>query len=545
MSARLEPLEVRRLLSTIAGTVFDDADSSGTFDVGETGIENRTVYLDDDNDGTKDAGETSVLTASDGTYIFLGLSAGTYHVRQVVPFGFDQTIPTGDDGYDIFLVDGQDVENTDFGTVAVPVITGSIAGTVYDDADGDGTLDVGELGASGRTVYLDTDNDGTLDGDETFTTTDVDGTYMFDLLEIKAYKVRTVLPDNTWRQTLPASNAALTVTLTDGSRDQTGKDFLTTNKAIGTFSGTVFNDKNRNGVKDSGENGLSGIVVFLDTNDNGVADVGELTRTTNGSGAYSFANIDAGDYIVRQTLQTNWVQTLPVGNGTARNVTIARDDNLTGEDFGQDAIPGRILGTVFDDFDSDGVRDTGEPGLSGFQVFIDTDKDGNLDTGETTVLTDKNGNYRFVNIDPGSYRVRVVLKNGYRFTTASFIDTTLAAAQDVTGQLFGLSNRSTISGSVFSDANTSRTRDVGEVGLRGWKIYIDANNNARFDAGESFVTTDANGDFSFKNFVAGTYIIRAVQQSKYKLTTPKVGYYTANLTSSASTTGLLFGQKLV
>ena len=48
--------------------------------------------------------------------------------------------------------------------------TSSIAGTVYDDADGSGTLTAGDSAKGGVTVFLDTDDDGNLDAGETSTT---------------------------------------------------------------------------------------------------------------------------------------------------------------------------------------------------------------------------------------------------------------------------------------------------------------------------------------------------------------------------------------
>ncbi|HQU43745.1 MAG TPA: peptidylprolyl isomerase, partial [Pirellulales bacterium] len=48
----------------------------------------------------------------------------------------------------------------------------SIDGTVFSDTNGNGTLDSGEQGVSGRTVYIDANNNGVLDSGETSTTTD-------------------------------------------------------------------------------------------------------------------------------------------------------------------------------------------------------------------------------------------------------------------------------------------------------------------------------------------------------------------------------------
>lgn len=60
---------------TIGGTVYDDADGSGTKGSSEAGLSNWRVYLDADNDGVFDSGEKSVLSSSAGAYQFTGLAA--------------------------------------------------------------------------------------------------------------------------------------------------------------------------------------------------------------------------------------------------------------------------------------------------------------------------------------------------------------------------------------------------------------------------------------------------------------------------------------
>jgi len=75
-----------------------------------------------------------------------------------------------------------------------------------------------------------------------------------------------------------------------------------------TIGDRVFVDANNNNIFDAGEgrNGVT-LTLFADTNNNGVLDIGTdvqlLTTTTAGTGAaigsYSFANLSAGNYIVR------------------------------------------------------------------------------------------------------------------------------------------------------------------------------------------------------------------------------------------------------
>src|SRR5439155_9084517 len=65
--------------------------------------------------------------------------------------------------------------------------------------------------------------------------------------------------------------------------------------------------------------------------------------------------------------------------------------------------PGSISGTKFEDRNSNGIQDAGEPGFGGFTIFIDRNGNGMLDTGEPSTVTAANGSYRFdsTNVDNG------------------------------------------------------------------------------------------------------------------------------------------------
>src|SRR4051812_12943202 len=54
-----------------------------------------------------------------------------------------------------------------------------------------------------------------------------------------------------------------------------------------------------------------------------------------------------------------------------------------------------------------------------------------------------------------------------------------------------------ISGSEFNDYNNNGVREVTEPGISGVTLFLDANNNGVFDAGEQATTSDSFGNFSF------------------------------------------------
>jgi uncharacterized delta-60 repeat protein len=88
----------------------------------------------------------------------------------------------------------------------------SIAGAVFNDANGNGVRDAGEAGLGGRTVWIDLDNDKIVDSNETTTTTDASGNYKLSNLAAGTYKVRQLLPGG-WAQTTPANGYGINVTI--------------------------------------------------------------------------------------------------------------------------------------------------------------------------------------------------------------------------------------------------------------------------------------------------------------------------------------------
>jgi len=154
--------------------------------------------------------------------------------------------------------------------------------------------------------------------------------------------------------------------------------------------------------------------------------------------------------------------------------------------------------------------------------------------GSTTITTDASGKGAFTASLP------VTVLNGQAIT---------ATTTDAAGNTSEFSKAikcagvaaALISGSVFNDANANAKRDAGEPGLSNVRVYIDANNNGTLDAGELSVLSDSNGNWSFKNLLPGSYIVRVVAQSGLKLTTASP--LTVTLAAGETLTGKLFGEK--
>jgi predicted outer membrane repeat protein len=267
------------------------------------------------------------------------------------------------------------------------------------------------------------------------------------------------------------------------------------NQALpGMIRGEKWNDLNANGVKDAGEPGLPGWTIYLDTNTNGSFDFDELSTTTDADGNYLFSAVQPGTYIVGEVNQTGWQQTFP-GRGVVRTVTVHSLDDISGIDFGNHARPGSINGQKWNDLNGDGVKEAGEPGLSGWTIYLDSNFNGNLEPGERSTTTDVDGYYSFTNLIPGVYAVTEVSQAGWeQIFPGLFANRTVMVdpGQDVFGIDFG--NRAlpgTIRGQKWNDVNANGVKDVGEPGLAGWTIYLDKNGNGIFDSITGVVEPDS------------------------------------------------------
>jgi hypothetical protein len=322
-------------LGSIAGTVFNDANGNAVKDPGESGL--GGIYSDANNNSMLDSGELKITSDGSGNYKFSNLTVGSYKIRQVLQSGWIQTTPANNYGHTITLASGQNVAARDFGTKLNSGSTASIAGTVFNDLNGNGAKDSGEGGLASRTVYIDLDNDSIFDANEKSTATDSLGNYIFSNLGAGSYKVREVVPQG-WKQTAPANNYGWTITLAS-AQHLTGKNFaVQATSAGGKISGTIFNDLDGDGIKDSNEVGVgAGWTVYIDLDNDSVLDSNEVRTTTDSSGNWTLSGLAAGTYKVRQVLQTGWKQTTP-SNNYGLNVTLSTNQSVSGKLFGSKKI---------------------------------------------------------------------------------------------------------------------------------------------------------------------------------------------------------------
>jgi len=537
--AALETLESRRLLASIAGNVFNDANNNLVKDTGEANLAGRTVYVDVNNSRTPDAAEPGATTDASGNYKISNLPAGHHLVRQVLPAGWSQTTPTRGYANHVDVTATQAVTGRNFGarSIVVDPKTASIAGVAFEDSDADGVKDAGETGLYAFAIYVDLDNDKRYDPEtEPFAESFAGGEYLFSNLAAGTYRLR-LLVDSDWTQTLPAANATMQLTVGVGQH-LTGRNFGAREiSALNTASvgGTIFNDVNGNAVRDAGEAGLPGRLVFADKNNNGIWDylTDEPLAETDDAGVYRIEDLAAGSYVIRQDAYSGWARTNPGGGGLA--VTLVNRQNVIGKHLGSRKISPAdrsISGKVFNDKDKDGVLDVGETGQAGVRLYLDLDRYRPQDPLDPVAVTDSAGNYTFAGLGADTYLVRAFTSNRSLYFAAPFSPNAQLSvsvlAGNATGRNFALRTLG-ITGRVWVDTDNDNVKDAGETALSGWRVFSDTNKNGVWETGESSTLTDSEGLYTFTPSLPGGFVttvrITIVKQPGRTLIAPTLGYY--------------------
>lgn len=354
--------------------------------------------------------------------------------------------------------------------------TASKSGMKFHDLDADGVKDAGEPGLGGWTIFVDYDRDGVLDSDEPRAVTSSDaatlGQYTITGIEPGGpYDIREVLQTD-WHQSHP-SGGFYTEEF-EAFEIKTGNDFGNYQNA--TKSGTKFEDLNANGIKNTDEPGLSGWTIQAWQGETKVAET-----TTDANGAYSLS-LTPGSYTIKEVCTSGWLQSLPAptngcGSGVY-NITLESQEVDSGNDFGNFRKATKS-GVKFHDLDADGVKDSGEPLLSGWEItLVGTDGLGNAVSLST--LTDANGAYSFT-VNPGTYQVCETHQSGWMQTFPT-------AGADCSSQGGGLGYAITLVSNETDSGNDFGNHEISQE-IQGctpgyWKNHTDEWDNTAFSTGD-------------------------------------------------------------
>ncbi|MEK7264040.1 MAG: SdrD B-like domain-containing protein, partial [Bacteroidota bacterium] len=451
---------------SVSGMKFNDANANGVKDAGEVGIANWKIKIS----GMKN---DSTVTDANGNFAFNTLVDGNYTISEVQQSGWQQTFPVSPSTYSILISGGNNMTGKNFGNTQFS----SISGNVFNDANNNGIKDAGETNLSGWKIKLSGAKTDSVN-------TDANGNYTFTNLLVGNYTVAEVVQSN-WVVTVPPSPFNYSVSITAGNSTITAKNFG--NFLGGSIYGNAFLDMNGNGVKDNGESGIQNWKIKISgaKNDSTLTDV---------SGNYSFLGLINGSYAISEVLSSGYYQTVPLNPATYAVAVASGGNVFINKNFGLTQFSS-VSGTVFVDNNGNGIKDVGEITASNWKLKL---------TGSTndSTTSDANGNYIFQNVKAGSYTVSLAVQSGWMQTlpVASSYSLNVLSGNTIAEKQFGIFQLATFSGNVFEDMNGNGTKENGDNNLQGWKIYL---SGTKADSAE----TDANGNYTFANLVAGNYSI--------------------------------------
>ena len=545
--------------TTIEGTLWHDWDRGAETnrEAGEDWLTNVTVYLcASPAPCGPGASIATNATTTNGFFRFVGSYTGSYTVLVATNTGM-----LGEGAWNLsWDTDGTNTENY----AGVTVVSGGVAradfsywrgggyalgDTVFYDWDGDGVQsNAFEEGIPDVTVYLyeDADGDGTVDvGVDAFIASAVtasNGVYLFtNLFATNTYLVYVDRTD----PDLPGSyavtgdpwgalDARSVASITNASRlDQ---DFGFQPTGSGSIGDFVWKDLNGDGLPSGAqEAGISNVLVSLYADFDGDG-IYVLLRTTNTSsaGAYLFSGLPDGAYRVAVDAADADLPAGPFGDvyypttPTSFDVVLSGGNAYLDADFGF-APYGAIGDTVFWDANRNGTQDYSEEGVAGVEVRLYADANGNgvYDLGETLVTnatTDAAGNYLFTGLLPEDYVVWVVTTNGPLAGAAQTADPNsdgyacadtnnvvpcddqyglaLGNGQNFMGADFGYAPPGVIGDRLWVDTDDDGVQDAGENGIAYVSVVLWSNGTA-----VATNETDADGYYYFSDLPDGTWSV--------------------------------------
>jgi hypothetical protein len=266
---------------------------------------------------------------------------------------------------------------------------------------------------------------------------------------------------------------------------------LSTGRQGGSITGTQFNDRNRNGRRDSGEEGLANFTVYVDFDRDGVLDPGEPRTVTGSDGSFSLG-APAGTHYVRVVQPSGWSQTLPSSGFLTAVVT--NNGIVSNLNFGSFQPNPSATGFVWNDANGNGIRDAGEGPMPGVWVYLDLDGDDRIDLNEPSAISREDGSYNIQFPGAGTYTIRQVIEPGFIQTYpggAGEHTLPFDGIHPITGQDFGIMVARDYGDLPANYATLSANNGASHGYLEGFRLG--ANWDAEVDGQPS---ATANGDDS-------------------------------------------------
>ncbi|HZZ43308.1 MAG TPA: SdrD B-like domain-containing protein [Tepidisphaeraceae bacterium] len=312
----------------------------------------------------------------------------------------------------------------------------------------------------------------------------------------------------------------------------------------GSISGTKFNDITGNGLSDD-DTPLSGVTIQLLKSGSSTVIASDVTDS---SGNYSFDNLAAGTYVVRESVPTGWVQTGPVA-GTYTITINSSTPVSTGDDF-SDFMSSCCNTSDFSCVtfciqDASGVKTVSDlrgNTNQGDEVTAFFNYTGSTPHPVTLVTYTAPDNYYNANdasdqkvfqivtimAQPGENSISVQIPNcdyqidlvcGYAIDQLGPAGSNIfysaqnrLISADNDGSQAQASTFGQINGSVYLDLDNDGNQDSNETGIAGVIVQL-TGKDSHNTAVSLLRVTDSNGDYSFQGLQPGTYSVKEVSPS--------------------------------
>ena len=519
----------------IFGRCYLDANYNGLYDEGELPLAGVKLNVTYTYDGVE---ASSAVSGEDGTYVLDGLRGNQYSIQVVLPADgsvYTRTAPENPLG-NLFPPRGDrrdnllknlriaDMERREMNIGAI--YPASVTGIVYYDDNFSAGADGSEKTVSGFQVTL-RDAAG---GVAATARTDPNGVYRMEGLTPGDYSLDVTAVSGYAFTKCGEGNVILNRTGGQGYSESfpvalgdqvTGKDIGMIRP--GTVQGAVFADRNDNGIRDAGEEGMTGTTVRLMSETEGEAFRAEIGE----DGGFIFDAVMPGRYYLEYELPERAVFARVTNGGNAITESEVRDTGSTGRTDAFDFVTGqlvdapvcgaltlgRIEGIAYQDHNGNGQMDGEEP-LAGMTVRLIPSRS---QLEEITVETGDDGAFLLEDLRPDTWQLEVECPEGYVLSRADSLKLPLSAgkaAQTVSldvpmgrewlNQKAGAVIPAAISGQVWLDENDNGLFDDGERTPAGYRLSVtDETTGKLFDT----LVTDENGRFSADGIIPGSFSV--------------------------------------